>query len=158
MSTVRDQEGLTYHINSSVGGVDNLCDGHWAISGSFAPKLLDRGIKSTLEQIKKWRETGVSKEELESKKSTIVGQFKVNLSTSRGLASSILINAERGRSVGYLDEYPALIEKISVEQVEKNKKEGVNLCKVNEVIAKYVDVEKLAVSSAGSYEQQVAKL
>jgi zinc protease len=119
MSTVRDQQGLTYHINSSVGGVDDLCDGHWAVNGSFAPNLLEKGINATVEQIKKWREEGISQEELNSKKSTIIGQFKVSMSTSTGLASAILVNAERGRPVKFLDEYPEIIGKLTVEQVRR---------------------------------------
>ena len=120
MQTVRDKEGLTYHIRSIVDGVDDLLDGYWEINGSFAPINLEKGINSTIQQIKQWFEEGVTEQELSNKKSTIVGSFKVGLSTTRGLADTILINAQRGRPISWLDDYPSLIQSLTLEKVIKN--------------------------------------
>ena len=45
MSTVRDQQGLTYGISAGLGGVDNGNDGYWFSWGTFAPGLLERDGK-----------------------------------------------------------------------------------------------------------------
>lgn len=141
MQTVRDEQGLTYGIGSSVRGVDNGNDGYWAIWGTFAPSLLQKGEEATLEQLTKWAREGVSKEELDSKKTTITGTYKVRLATTRGLAGQILTNAERGRPNSYLDEYPQIISRLNLEQV-------------NHAIKKYVDLDNLVIVAAGSVDEK----
>lgn len=140
MQTVRDEQGLTYNIQSWVGGVDNGNDGYWLIGGSFAPPMVEKGREASIEQLNKWIEGGVTKAEVEAKKSTITGSYKVGLATTRGLAGQILTNAERGRPNSYLDDFPELINALTVEQV-------------NNVIQKYIDNEKLVFVAAGSLDK-----
>jgi len=137
MQNVRDKEGLTYHISSSVAGVENLQDGFWHVRGSFAPTLIEKGTKSTMSQLEKWFKEGITEEELAAKKSTIIGSYKVGMANSKSLANLILANAERGRSTAYLDEYPKLVEALTLQQV-------------NNVINHYVNINNLITVNAGS--------
>jgi zinc protease len=137
MQTVRDEQGLTYGIGSTLAGCSYGINGHWHTWGTFAPDLVDKGIASTLEQIKKWYDNGISKEELDAKKTTINGLFKVSLDTTGGVIDKILTNAEKGREITYLDNYTKLIS-----ELDKNK--------VNEVINKYIDPDKFITSISGS--------
>ena len=137
MQTVRDEQGLTYGIGSTLAGCSYGINGHWHTWGTFAPDLVDKGIASTLEQIKKWYDNGISKEELDAKKTTINGLFKVSLDTTGGVIDKILTNAEKGREITYLDNYTKLIS-----ELDKNK--------VNEVINKYIDPDKFTTSISGS--------
>ena len=141
MQTVRDEQGLTYGIGSSVRGVDYGNDGYWYTRGTFAPELLEQGREATLEQIRKWVEKGVTAEELEAKKSTITGSYKVGLATTRGKADQILFNAERGRPKEFLDQYPEIIKGLTLEQV-------------NNAIRKYVDPDRLVIVVAGSIDEE----
>ncbi len=141
MQTVRDEQGLTYGIGSAVRGVDNGNDGYWSAWGTFAPTLLQKGKEATLEQISKWAQDGVTKDELESKKTTITGNYQVGLATTRGMARQILVNAERGRPTTYLDEYPQIINALTLNQV-------------NEAIKKYVDLDHLVIVAAGSVDAE----
>ena len=70
----------------------------------------------------------------------LTGSYKVGLATTRGLAGQILINAERGRPNSYLDDFPELINALTVNQV-------------NNVIQKYIDNEKLVFVAAGSIDK-----
>ena len=140
MQTVRDQEGLTYGIGSRVRGVDSGNDGFWYVSGTFAPDLLNKGRASAMRQIKAWVNKGVSAEELENKKTTLTGSYKVGLATTSGLAGSILANAERGRDLSFLDAYPGIIN-------------GISLKDVNAAIKKYITVNKLVVVAAGTVDK-----
>ena len=140
MQTVRDQEGLTYGIGSRVRGVDSGNDGFWYVSGTFAPDLLNKGRASAMRQIKVWVNKGVSAEELENKKTTLTGSYKVGLATTSGLAGSILANAERGRDLSFLDAYPGIIN-------------GISLKDVNAAIKKYITVNKLVVVAAGTVDK-----
>jgi len=140
MQTVRDEQGLTYHIQASIGGADNGNDGFWTILSTFAPELVQKGHDASIEQLEKWVGSGITKAELDSKKTTITGSYKVGLATTGGLSGQILTNAERGRPNSYLDEFPKLINALSVDQI-------------NEVITNYIDKEKLVFIVAGSLDK-----
>ena len=140
MQTVRDEQGLTYGIGSSVRGVDFGKDGYWYTWGTFGPSLLEQGKTATMEQITKWEEEGITEEELAAKKTTITGSYKVGLATTRGKAGQILTNAERGRPLEYLDEYPSMINALTLE-------------KVNQAIKKYVDPSTMITITAGTIDE-----
>ena len=137
MQTVRDKQGLTYGIGSSISGVSFGADGYWSIWGTFAPDIIKKGIVATKEQVDLWFKKGVTEEELSAKKTTISGSYKVSMDSTAGLAAKILSNAEQGRTLSYLDDYPKIIESIS-------------LSDVNIAIQKYVNPNKLYMVSAGT--------
>ncbi len=137
MSTVRDEQGLTYGIGSSLNGVQVEYDGYWQIAVTLSGDALERGIEATLEQARAFVAEGVTEEELDEKQTTITGTFKVGLATTGGLATSLLINAERGFDVGYLDRYPGLIE-------------GLTRDAVNEAIRRHLDADALHIAVAGT--------
>ncbi|NQU28717.1 MAG: insulinase family protein [Candidatus Marinimicrobia bacterium] len=139
MSTVRDQQGLTYGISAGVAGVENNNDGYWFTWGTFAPNLLEAGRQATLEQLELLIKSGVSELELKNKQTTITGAFKVGLATTRGIAGQVLINAERGRKLDYLDRFPKIIN-------------GIALTQVNQTISKYLNLDQLLFVAAGSFE------
>jgi zinc protease len=116
MGTVRDKEGLTYHIGAGVGE-DNFADGSWDISASFAPELLERGIDSTRRELGKWWKQGITDAELTERKQGIVGSYFVSLSTTFGLASAILSSVQRGYDLAWLDEYPEAVNALTRTQV-----------------------------------------
>lgn len=140
MQTVRDEQGLTYGIQSWVGGVDNGNDGYWVIWATFAPQLVDKGYDAAIEQLEKWLESGITKAELTAKQSTITGSYKVGLATTSGLAGQILTNADRGRPNSYLDKFPELINALTVEQI-------------NKVIQEYIDMDRMVFIAAGSLDK-----
>ena len=140
MQTVRDEQGLTYGIGSSIGGSNFNTDGYWSTWGTFAPDLIEKGQNATIDQINKWYKKGVFEKELISKKSTITGSYKVALDTTSGLVSQILSNAERIKPISYLDDYVGIINNISLEEI-------------NNAISKYVDPSKLTLVTAGSFNK-----
>ena len=140
MQTVRDEQGLTYGISSFVGGIDNGNDGYWTIWATFAPKIVEQGYNASMEQLTKLLDSGITQAELDAKKSTITGTYKVGLATTRGLAGQVLSNAERGRANSYLDKFPELINALTAEQV-------------NNAIKKYIDKDKLIFVVAGSLDK-----
>ena len=137
MQTVRDQQGLTYGIGSGISGCSYGINGYWYTWGTFAPEMIDKGIKSTEHQIENWFENGITDKELEAKKTTINGLFNVSLDTTSGLVDKVLTNAEKRRDISYLDEYQELIKGL-----EKNK--------INDSIQSNIDTNLLSVTIAGS--------
>jgi len=116
MGTVRDKEGLTYGISASMGD-DSIADGSWSINASFAPALLSKGLGSTRRELDKWWNEGVSEQELATRKQGITGGYFVGLSTTSGLAGTILLNTQRGYDPSWLDGYPAAVKAITAKQV-----------------------------------------
>lgn len=116
MANVRDKEGLTYGIGSSVAR-DTFGDGDWHITATFGPALLEKGIASTKRQFTAWYEQGVTDDELARRKGDLIGSFKVGLATTDGLAATLLTAIHRGYDVNWLDEYPKRIEALTTAQV-----------------------------------------
>ncbi len=116
MGIVRDREGLTYNISAAVSE-DNIADGIWDISASFAPTLLEKGLTSTRRELKQWWKDGVTENELAARKQGLVGGYLVGLSTTAGLAGAIMIDIQRGYDVSRVDELPAAINALTREEV-----------------------------------------
>ena len=137
MSTVRDEQGLTYGIGSTLTGVQIEFDGYWRIAVTLSGDALERGIEATMEQLRMFVADGITEDELAEKQTTLTGTYKVGLATTGGLATSLLINAERGFGAGYLDRHPLLIEALSC-------------ASVNDAVRRHFDVEALHVAVAGT--------
>ncbi|MBI2746480.1 MAG: insulinase family protein [Burkholderiales bacterium] len=142
MANVRDKEGLTYGVGANLGN-DMFNDGDWRISATFAPGLLDKGIASTQRQLKLWYDAGATPAEISARKSNLIGEFKVNLATTGGMAGALLGAVNRGYDVGWLDEFPIRINALSNEQV-------------NAAIKKYLKPEAMVLIKAGTLDAAAA--
>jgi zinc protease len=138
MSTIRDKEGLTYGIGASVGG-DTFVDGSWTVSAAFAPALLDKGIASTRRELDKWWQNGVTPAELAARKTNLIGTYQVGLATTEGMAGAMLQTLHRGKPLSWLDDYPSVIQALTVEQI-------------NSAIKKHLDPQKMVRVEAGTFE------
>jgi len=136
MGTVRDQEGLTYNIGAGVAE-DTIADGAWDISASFAPALLDRGVASTRRELQKWWSDGVTESELATRKQGLIGGYFVGLSTTAGLASTIVTSIQRGYDLSWLDGYPEAVKALTRAQV-------------NGAIKTHLDPASMVLVEAGS--------
>jgi zinc protease len=125
MSAVRDKEGLTYNIGASMGD-DSIADGVWEVSASFAPALLSKGVESTRREIAKWWKDGVTEQELTMRKQGVTGTYFVGLSTTAGLAETILVDVQRGFDLSWLDGYPKAVKALTREQVNSAIKAHIN--------------------------------
>jgi zinc protease len=125
MSTVRDKEGLTYNIGASMGD-DSIVDGVWEVSASFAPALLSKGVESTRREVNRWWKDGITEQELAARKQGEVGAYFVSLSTTLGLAEAILVNAQRGYDLSWLDAYPKALKALTRDQINAAIKAHIN--------------------------------
>jgi zinc protease len=139
MATVRDQEGLTYSIDAGLDS-DSFNEGDWKISASFAPAMLDQGIASTRRQLDLWYQKGVTAAEVEFRKSFLIGAFQVNLSTTSGLANTLLSALNRAYPLDWIDDYPAKIRALTVQQV-------------NAAIKTYLQPQNMILVQAGSLSE-----
>jgi zinc protease len=136
MGTVRDREGLTYGIGAGQGQ-DAIVDGDWAVSASFAPSLLERGVASTRRVVGTWWADGVTEAELAAQKQGLVGSYRVGLSTAGGVAATILTSVQRGYDLNWLDSYPDAIRAVTRDEV-------------NRAIRTHLDPDAMVLVEAGS--------
>jgi zinc protease len=136
MQIVRDREGLTYDIYAVMDN-DTYTDGDWRVGASFAPEFLDKGVASTRRELERWWKDGATREELESRKTDLIGSYKVSLATTDGLAGFILRTVQRGKPLSWLDDYPKAINALTLEQV-------------NAAIRKYLNPDKMVLVEAGT--------
>ncbi|MEL1253111.1 pitrilysin family protein [Flavobacterium sp. DGU38] len=139
MQTVRDNDGLTYSISSGLGG-NIQTGGYWMVNASFNPSLFQKGLDATMVQVNKWVKDGITATELENKKTNLIGSFKVGMSTTSGMARTILSFIERGLEPNYIDQYPKDIEKVTLQQV-------------NDAIKKYIQLDKMIIIKSGSLDK-----
>jgi predicted Zn-dependent peptidase len=138
MRVVRDEQGLTYGIGASLHNVAVEHDGHLLIHASLSAERLDEGLAAIGDVIGGFVDAGVAPEELERVQSTLAGQHVVALATTSGIAARLLVNAERGFEVAYLDRYPDEIRSLTVQQV-------------NDALRRYIRPGDLHTAVAGSF-------
>jgi zinc protease len=140
IGNIRDREGLTYGVGSRIFD-DAMRPGLWSVRSSFAPSMLERGVAAIRREVGQWHEEGITADELEFRKSAMGGEFAVGLETTRGLAEQILLCVRRGFDLKWLDEYPAMLEKLTLEEV-------------NRAIRAQLDPQKMVLVEAGVAEGQ----
>lgn len=142
MNTVRDEMGLTYGIRSGLSGISTEYDGSWTIGVTLSTEALQQGLDATRQVVRDFVEGGVTEDELDAKKTTITGSYKVGLATTKRVAQSLLTNAERGFPVSYLDEFPERIQAVTLDEV-------------NDAIQTHFDPDALHTAMAGSVPASV---
>lgn len=136
MSIIREKEGLTYGIYAKTEYTTARETGNWRIMTFFAPNKVLTGISSTLREIKKIAELGIT--EIEFTRFKTIIQTKEIL-----LQDSIIASAQNMHHLQL-----AGLTLTEIKQYKKNlllvtKKE------INQALKKYLDVSKLVISAAG---------
>lgn len=141
MQTVRERDGLTYHIRAGLSGFGEHDQGNWFIRSQFAPTLFTRGVETTLKEIRHFMTSTMTNERIEAKKSEIIGSYLVSLGTTQGIASRVLRICDEGKPLEEIDTYPDTIAGIQPEQVRA-------------VMKKYLDMSRISIVSAGSIDKK----
>ncbi len=110
---VRDTEGLTYGIHSSLSATHVA--GPFIASLTVKPDLRDAALESTLDEVRKFLKTGITEKELAEEKSSRIGRFKVDLGSNAGMAQALDAAIYYGFGVSYLDEFPAKVAAVTKE-------------------------------------------
>ena len=120
---------------------DSIVDGSWDVSASFAPALLQKGIASTHRELERWWKDGVTEQELAARKQGLIGGYLVGLSTTAGLAGTILTDLQRGYEVNRVAEYPDAVKALTRDEV-------------NNAIKKHLNPSVMVTVEAGSVAAQ----
>jgi zinc protease len=132
---VRDLEGLTYGIGSVFYGA-SLLDGLWYARVSAAPENVEKAIASTLDELRRALDEGVTQSEVDDYVSSFVGSYKVGLATNAGLADRLAEAELFGFGPAYLDAFPDNVRRVTLEEV-------------NAALRRHIPLDKLAIVVAG---------
>lgn len=145
MSIVREKEGLTYGIYAKAEGLSKFETGYWRIMTFFAPKDAVKGITSTLREVRKIQEDGITESEWK--------RFKNILKTSE-----VLVYDSLASTVGFV--HGALLSGMSLAEY-KHYRERLYTCtrtEVNRALKKYLDPNCLVISAAGPVDKVAKEL
>jgi zinc protease len=113
---VRDTEGLTYGIHSSLSATH--VPGPFLVSLTVKPDSRDAALASTLDEVRNFLRTGLTEKEITEEKSSRIGRFKVDLGSNSGMAQALDAAVYYGFGIGYLDEFPAKVAAVTKEQAD----------------------------------------
>ncbi|HEY1249563.1 MAG TPA: pitrilysin family protein [Thermoanaerobaculia bacterium] len=133
---VRDVEGLTYGIHSSLSATHIA--GPFLVSLTVKPESRDAALASTLDEIRKFLATGLTDKEIAEEKSSRIGRFKVDLGSNAGMASALDAAIYYGFGIAYLDEFPARVAAVTKERADA-------------AFARRVRPDRFTIVSAGSF-------
>jgi zinc protease len=133
---VRDTEGLTYGIHSSLSATH--VPGPFVVSLTVKPESRDAAVASTLDEVRNFLATGLTEKEIAEEKSSRIGRFKVDLGSNAGMAAALDAAIYYGFGVAYLDAFPAKVAALTKEQADA-------------AFARRVRPDSFTIVSAGSF-------
>ena len=131
---VREKSGLAYYASSSLNA--GTGPGTWEVSAGVNPKNLKKAIDLIEKELCRFIKSGVTKEELADSQSNYIGRLPLSLESNSGVAGAIL-NIER-YDLGF-DYYPRYESMVR----------AVTRADVLETARKYIDADRLVISTAG---------
>ena len=131
---VREQSGLAYYAYSSLSA--GAGPGTWEVSAGVNPDNVEKAIDLIIQELKRFVEQGVTKEELQDSQDNFVGRLPLSMESNGGVANSLLNMERYNLGLDYYLRYESLVRAVTPEQVL-------------ETARTYLDPSKLAIATAG---------
>ncbi len=131
---VREQSGLAYYAYSSLSA--GIGPGSWEVSAGVNPANVEKAIDLILQELQRFVEKGVSKDELQDSQDNFVGRLPLSMESNGGVANSLLNMERHNLGLDYYRRYESLVRAVTPEQVV-------------EVARKYLDPANLAIATSG---------
>lgn len=132
---VREKSGLAYHASASLNAW--LAAGSWEVSAGVSPSNVERSIELIREEIRRFINEPVSREELEDSQSHYIGRLPLSLESNAGVAQAMLKMHRFNLGLDYYQRYPDLVASLTPEDVL-------------EVARRYLDPDRMVIVSAGA--------
>jgi zinc protease len=143
---VREQSGLAYYASSSLNA--GIGPGSWEVSAGVNPANLDKAIGMIQAEIRRFVTEPVSAEELSDSQANYIGRLPLSLESNGGVAGS-LVNLERYDVAGSLVNLERYDLGLDYYRKYADMVHSATPASILETAARYLDPEKLAISSAG---------
>jgi len=138
MDNLRDKQGLVYGVYSTLNA--GVGAGPIQIRAGTNPSNADRTADEILTQVSRMETEGPDETEVAEAVSYLTGVFPVRLETNAGVASQLLGAELYGLGMDYIERYPAIIRKVTLEETRAAGR-------------KYLRPKAHALALAGSYPE-----
>ena len=115
METIRDNQGLAYHVGSHFEA--NVMPGPFVINLQTRNEAANQAISGVLSELNRIREAPVNDHELADAKAYLVGSFALRLDTTSKLSEVLALVELYGLGLDYFTKYPKLIEQVTKDDV-----------------------------------------
>jgi zinc protease len=114
-NAVREKAGLAYYAYSSLNG--GIGPGPWTIAAGVDPVNVDEAIALIMDELARFTNEFVTKDELEDSQSNFIGRLPLSLESNSGVVGA-LINLERyDLGLDYYRRYPELVRSINEQDI-----------------------------------------
>jgi zinc protease len=122
---LRDRESLAYAL--SFTAQPNLDQGFIGVYMGTHPSKLETAIGAVLRELKKVKEKGLTKEEVDRAKKYLIGNFEIGLQTNGAQANQMSLDELYGLGFDHYQKYPHEIQTVTKEDVDRVAKKYFNL-------------------------------
>jgi len=141
---IREKEGLSYGVGSSLSASPYEPSGQWVQYAIFAPENRPRLQKAFGEEFARAERDGYAADELAKGKLAVLQARKLQRAQDAALAGKLALNEELGRRMAFEQDFEDKVQALSLEQV-------------NAALKKYLDWNKTAGAYAGDFAKAKAK-
>ncbi|MBU7583990.1 MAG: insulinase family protein [Nostoc sp. TH1S01] len=118
---VRDRQGLTYSIYSYLQAQKNA--GTFWIEMQTSPEDSNKAIASTRQLLQEIHQQGVTANDVETAKNTLISNYKISLADPEELAHTMLMNQVHGMNITELNSFTDKIKQVTLAQVNQSARE-----------------------------------
>ena len=136
---VRETEGLSYDVRSSVAWSNREANSMWQASAIFAPSNRAKVEAAMTEEIARALREGFTSKELVDGKNGLLSFRRLSRAQDANLAFALAANLDLGRTLARAAEVDAQLQGLTLEQV-------------NAALRKYVDPSRFAGGAAGDFK------
>jgi zinc protease len=136
---IRQQEGLSYGVTSSMAIPTRGNDARFSINAITNPQNIDAVEKAAMEELTRFIADGPTEKELEDAKKAYLESRKIGRASDGSIAGQLASNLDLGRSFAYIANEEKQIEALTTEQVRA-------------AWQKYIDPQRLVIIRAGDFK------
>jgi zinc protease len=137
---IRQKEGLSYGVTSSVSIPSRGDDARFSINAITNPENIDAVEKAAMEELTRFIEQGPTEAELSDAKKAYLESRKIGRASDGAIAGQLASNLDLGRSMTYVAQEEKKIENLTVADVQK-------------AFKKFIDPKKLIIIRAGDFKK-----
>jgi zinc protease len=137
---IRQKEGLSYGVTSSVSIPSRGDDARFTINAITNPGNIDAVEKAAMEELNRFIELGPTEAELVDAKKAYLESRKIGRASDAAIAGQLASNLDLGRTMAYVAEEEKQIANLTVADVQK-------------AFKKYIDPKRLVIIRAGDFKK-----
>jgi len=137
---IRQKEGLSYGVNSSVSIPARGDDARFSISAITNPANMDAVETAAMEELRRFLQSGPSADELAAAKTAWLEARKTARSSDGAIAGQLASNLDLGRSMARVAEEEQRIESLTPQEVQ-------------DAFRRHVDPDRLIIIRAGDFRR-----